>query len=147
MNRTTTGDEPMSARPAARVLSGGCLCRRIRFALTGEADYPHTCSCPHCQKLSGGPMMSWVSFPLSGLTWTGEGGEPAWHYTWPDSRRGFCPGCGSQVCALDDGAVSIAITLSSLDDASGFVPVNQSFREDAVAWLPHVPDTQHGSIT
>ncbi|MCL7493083.1 GFA family protein [Streptomyces sp. MCA2] len=147
MKHTTTGIEPTRTQPGTPVRSGGCLCRRIRFTIVGKADYPHTCSCPHCQKLSGGPMMSWASFPLSGLTWTEEGGEPAWHYTWPDSRRGFCPSCGSQLCALDDGATSIAITLSALDDATGLVPVNQSFREDAVAWLPQVPDTQHRSIT
>ncbi|WP_260639876.1 GFA family protein [Streptomyces angustmyceticus] len=101
-----------------------------------------TCNCTHCQRLSGGPMMSWLSFPLSGLTWTGDGGEPAWHHTWPDSRRGFCPDCGSQLCALDDEARSIAITLPALDDASGLAPVDQSFRDDAVAWLPQVPDTR-----
>lgn len=147
MTTPPRGDEPMSMSAESTLRSGGCLCRRIRFTVTGEADYPHTCSCPHCQRLSGGPMMSWASFPLSGLTWTGDGGEPVWHYTWPDSRRGFCPGCGSQLCALDDGANSIAITLSALDDASGLVPVNQSFRGDAVAWLPQVPDTQRSSIT
>ncbi|MFF8789418.1 GFA family protein [Streptomyces sp. NPDC015125] len=145
MTTPPRGDEPMGMSADSPLRSGGCLCRRIRFALTGVADYPHTCSCTHCQRLSGGPLMSWVSFPLSGLTWTGEGGEPVWHYTWPDSRRGFCPDCGSQLCALDDGANSIAITLSALDDASGLVPVNQSFREDAVSWLPQVPDAQHSS--
>ncbi|GES33338.1 hypothetical protein San01_58260 [Streptomyces angustmyceticus] len=56
--------------------------------------------------------------------------------------RGVCPDCGSQLCALDDGAGGIAITLSALDDASGLVPVDQSFRDDAVAWLPQVPDTR-----
>ncbi|AOP49064.1 GFA family protein [Streptomyces lydicus] len=136
-----------SASPDGSPRSGGCLCRRIRFTVTGTPDCPHTCSCTHCQRLSGGPMMSWVSFPLSGLTWTGDGGEPAWHYTWPDSRRGFCPDCGSQLCALDAGAGSIAITFSALDDASGLVPVNQSFRKDAVTWLAQVPDTRHSSIT
>ncbi|MGA5266246.1 GFA family protein [Streptomyces lydicamycinicus] len=139
--------DALSASPNGSLRSGGCLCWRIRFTVTGTPDYPHTCSCTHCQRLSGGPMMSWVSFPLSGLTWTGDGGEPAWHYTWPDSRRGFCPDCGSQLCALDDGASSIAITFSALDDASGLVPVNQSFREDAVTWLPPVPDTQHSKVT
>lgn len=137
----------MSTRVDTPLWSGRCLCRRIRFTIAGEADYPHTCSCRHCQRLSGGPMMSWVSFPLSGLTWIGDGSEPVWHYTWPASRRGFCPGCGSQLCALDDGAASIAITLSALDHATGLVPVNQSFREDAVAWLPKVPDSRHRRVT
>ncbi|MET9887143.1 aldehyde-activating protein [Streptomyces sp. NPDC006430] len=85
-------------------------------------------------------MMSWVSFPLDGLAWSGA--EPSWHYTWPDSKRGFCPSCGSQICALDDGATSIAVTLSALGNPPDLVPVNQSFRETAVPWLPQVTDTR-----
>jgi hypothetical protein len=128
--------------------TGGCLCGKIRFTAAGEPDYPHTCSCQHCQRLSGGPMMSWVSFPLDEFAWTGDGGEPSWHYTFEgETKRGFCPTCGSQVCALDDGATSIAITLSALDSADDLIPVNQSFREDAVAWLPQVPDTRHSTVS
>jgi hypothetical protein len=83
--------------------------------------------------------MSWVSFPLAGLGWTGSGGEPSWHYTWPDSKRGFCDKCGSQVCALDDDADSICMTMSSLDNPREFTPIKQSFADNGVDWLPPVP--------
>lgn len=137
----------MSPTPDATVRTGGCLCRQIRFEVTGEPDYPHTCSCAHCKTLSGAPMVAWVSFDLAGLAWTGPGGEPNWHHTWPDSRRGFCANCGSQLCALDDGATSIAFTFFALDDPNDLVPVNQSFRGAAVSWLPQVPDTQRSTGT
>jgi hypothetical protein len=84
-------------------------------------------------------MMSWVSFPVAGFKWTGLGGEPSWYYSWPDSRRGFCLDCGSQVCAQDDGADSICMTMSSLDNPGEFIPVAQSFKDDGVPWLPRVP--------
>ncbi|WP_055535904.1 GFA family protein [Streptomyces graminilatus] len=130
----------MTTTPSTAARLGGCLCGSIRFEAAGLPDYPHTCSCPHCQKLGGGPMMSWVSFPLTGVVFTGE---LAWFYTYPgETKRGRCPVCGAQVCALDDGASSIAINLSALDDASDLVPVNQSFRETAVPWLAQVPDTR-----
>ena len=135
----------MSTTPNSAVRTGGCLCRKIQFEVIGEPDYPHTCSCPHCKALSGAPMMTWVSFNLDGFKWTGPAGEPSWHYTWPDSKRGFCPSCGSQLCAQDDGADSIALTFFALDDPSDLVPVNQSFRGDAVGWLPQIPDTQHST--
>ncbi|WP_327378292.1 GFA family protein [Streptomyces sp. NBC_01216] len=84
----------MPSSPQPR--TGHCQCGNIQFTVCGEDDYVHLCSCEDCQSLSGGPVMSWVSFPLAGLKWTGAGGEPAWHYTWPDSRRGFCPNCVMQ---------------------------------------------------
>jgi hypothetical protein len=132
----------------AQVRTGGCLCGKIRFVVAGDADYPHVCSCPHCQKRAGGPMQSWVGFPLEGLRWTGDGGEPTWYDTFPDeTKRGFCPTCGSHVAALDYGDTTIGINVSALDhqDDPALVPVNQSFRGDAVSWLPQVTDTQHST--
>lgn len=132
------------------VHAGGCLCGRIRFTVTGTPDYPHTCSCPHCQKLGGGPMMAWVSFPSAGLSWTGDGGAPTWFDTYPgETARAFCPCCGSSIAARDYGDTTIGITISALDHPSDprLIPVNQSCRDTAVSWLPQVPDTQHSSTT
>ncbi|MGK4906500.1 GFA family protein [Streptomyces albus] len=129
--------------------TGGCLCGKIRFAVTGKAIYPHTCSCPHCQRLGGAPVMWWAGFSMDGLSWTGEGGEPSWYETFPgEAKRGFCPDCGSRIAALDSDIPDIGINVTTLDDPSGadLIPVNQSFRETAVHWLPQVPDTQHSTV-
>lgn len=32
---------PAPTSTAAR--SGGCLCRKVQFTVTGEPDYPHVC--------------------------------------------------------------------------------------------------------
>jgi hypothetical protein len=126
--------------------TGGCLCGHIRFTVTGAPDYPHTCSCPHCQRLGGGPMMAWVGFPMLGLSWTGDGNEPTWFDTFPDeTARGFCNRCGSSIAAKDYGDTMIGINTSALDrpDDPALVPVAQSFRHTAVPWLPTVPTTSH----
>ena len=128
--------------------AGGCLCGTIRFVVIGEPDYPHVCSCAHCQKRAGGPLQSWVGFPLAELRWIGEGGEPTWYDTFPgETKRGFCPTCGSHIAAFDYGDTTIGINLSALDDQDDprFAPVNQSFWNSAVAWLPQVPDTFHST--
>lgn len=128
------------------IRSGGCLCKAIRFTVSGEPDYPHTCSCPHCQIRGGGPMQSWVSFPKDTLTWTGTA-ELKWFETFPgETKRGWCPECGSHIAAIDDGDdVWIGINTTALDDSNdpALVPINQSFRGNAVPWLNQVPDTQH----
>ncbi|SEL25280.1 methyltransferase domain-containing protein [Streptacidiphilus jiangxiensis] len=126
-----------AAGPAVR--EGGCQCGALRYRATGSPDWPHICSCRHCRSLSGAAEMTWVGFDLAQFTWIGPAGEPVWHATWPDSRRGRCPDCGSQVCARDDGATSIAVTLASLDDPNELVPVHQSFRDDILLWRAPVP--------
>ncbi|OLO25949.1 glutathione-dependent formaldehyde-activating protein [Streptomyces sp. MNU77] len=141
----------MNATPdivaAAQERSGGCLCGKIRFTVKGEAVYPHTCSCPHCKKLGGGPMMWWAGFAPENVTWTG-GVEPTWYSTFEgEAQRGFCPNCGSRLAAIDSDVPELGIVVTALDDTTGddLVPVNQSFRGDAVHWLDQVPDTQKKS--
>ena len=114
---------------------GGCLCGNIRYRATGESDFPHVCWCVHCQKLSGSPVKSWVDFPVDGFTWTGPGGEPKWYRTWPTTKRGFCPECGSSFAAIDDDGTMMGVTIVSLDEPAGLIPTHQSFKENAVPWL------------
>lgn len=80
--------------------------------------------------------MAWVGFPADRFTWTGPGGEPQWYATFPTTKRGFCPTCGSTIAALDDGSDDIGITMMALDDHSDITPVHQSFKHTAVRWLP-----------
>lgn len=132
----------------AEVRAGGCLCGAVRFTVAGEPDYPHTCSCRHCQTRGGGPEQWWVSFPLEGVTWTGTE-ELTWYDTWPGkTKRGFCPVCGTHVAALDYGDDEfMGFNVPALDDPGdpALVPVNQSCRDSAVPWLSQVPDTQRAS--
>lgn len=80
--------------------------------------------------------MAWVDFPLDGFEWTGPAGEPQWHATFPTTKRGFCGVCGSTVAAIDNGDDKMGVTMMSLDDHSGLVPEHQSFKDNAVPWLP-----------
>ncbi|WP_455566269.1 GFA family protein [Nocardia fluminea] len=88
-------------------MNGGCLCGNIRFSATGDPDFPDLCSCEHCQRLSGAPVMSWVSFPEEDFAWTGPGGESfARRGTSAHSRRRY-PIWRSVVTAiLSSGACS-----------------------------------------
>ncbi|MEU9472166.1 aldehyde-activating protein [Streptomyces avermitilis] len=92
-------------------------------------------------------MMWWAGFAPDGVTWT-NGVEPTWFETFPgETKRGFCPDCGSRLAAIDSDVPELGIVVTALDDTSGadLVPVNQSFRDSNVRWLPQVPDTQKKS--
>lgn len=123
---------------------GGCLCGHIRYRAEAEAIWPHLCSCAHCQRLGGTPVMAWVGFPEAALSWVGVGGEPRWFETYPGIGRGFCPVCGSTVASRGDAAGGVGVTMISLDDHSDLVPVHQSFSADAVPWLAPIESTDDG---
>jgi hypothetical protein len=141
----------MNATPdivaATQERTGGCLCGKIRLTVRGEAVFPHTCSCSHCQKLGGGSMMWWAGFAPEDVTWT-TGLEPTWFTTFEgEAQRGFCPDCGSRLAAIDSDIPEIGINVTTLDDTSGtdLVPIHTSFRDNAVHWLPPVPETEHST--
>ncbi|MFF6772703.1 GFA family protein [Streptomyces sp. NPDC012637] len=118
--------------------SGGCLCGKVRFTVTGPVDDPHICACEHCAKRSGAPFQWWVGFPMAGLEWTGA--EPTWFDTYPGkTARGFCGACGSHIAARDYGDDTIiGILATALDDHAtdlALVPTNLNRLAEAAPWL------------
>jgi hypothetical protein len=78
---------------------------------------------------------------------TGES-EPTWYGTFEGgAKRGLCPTCGSRVAAIDSDIPEIGINVTALDDTSGtdLVPIHASFHDNAVRWLPAVPETEHNA--
>ncbi|MFH8257752.1 GFA family protein [Streptomyces roseolus] len=129
-----------AADPNTEVRGGACLCGRVRFTVTGPVVDPHVCRCTHCAKRSGAPFQWWVGFPMAGLQWTGEGGEPTWHDTYPGkTARGFCSDCGSHIAARDYGDDSVvgilATALDHYDTDPALTPTNLNRVAEAAPWL------------
>ena len=79
-----------------------------------------------------------VDFPREAFEWTGPGGEPTWFNTFPDSQARAHGGVYRVCCGADDGEAKLVGVTMSLDDHCGLVPERQSFRTNAVPWLPIV---------
>ncbi|MGW1893989.1 GFA family protein [Streptomyces sp. NPDC002004] len=75
------------------------------------------CSCGHCQKLGGTPVMWWAGWPADRITWTVV--EVTWIETFPgEAKRGFCANCGSRLAAaIDAPLVRMANTSGRAVDA------------------------------
>lgn len=75
--------------------TGSCLCRAVRFEVTGALPPPDACHCTQCRKQSG---HFFVSTDVARTALTVHGAE---HVTWFRSsekvRRGFCSTCGSSL--------------------------------------------------
>jgi hypothetical protein len=137
-----------TATTAEKIYTGGCLCGSIRYTATGPTDdFPHLCSCEHCKKRSGGPVMAWAGFYLINFAWDGPGGEPTWFETHPrKTKRGFCPVCGTHVAGIDiDEPVTaktiMGVLVPSLDDPEQpeFAPIHQGSAKHAFSWMPPIP--------
>ncbi|MFE1790661.1 GFA family protein [Streptomyces sp. NPDC059525] len=126
------------ADSGSEVRTGGCLCGKVRFTVTGPVDDPHICACTHCSTRSGAPFQWWVGFPMDGLKWTGT--DPNWFDTHPGkTARGFCGTCGSHLAARDHGNdMAIGILATALDHHTtdpALAPTNLSRLAEAAPWL------------
>ena len=79
-------------------ISGGCLCRAVRYTVAADALATRLCWCRDCQYFAAGSGTVNVVFPASSVTLTG----PLRDYcSVADSgnrmHRRFCPQCGIHI--------------------------------------------------
>jgi hypothetical protein len=117
----------------APVMTGGCQCGAVRYALHATPHDPHVCHCRMCQKAFGGPFAPLASVRLEDLEWTR--GRPASFMSSALGQRSFCRDCGTPLSVRDTDMGHISIALGSLDDPSAVAPERAYGIESKVAWV------------
>ncbi|WP_116092158.1 GFA family protein [Sphingomonas crusticola] len=122
----------------SEIMTGGCQCRRVRYAARIDSDDAYLCHCTMCRHATGGASIAFVSVSLDAMTWDGE---PDWYRSSPIAERPFCSACGTPLgFRFVDDARNMDVTLGSFDDPSRFKPVHNYASESI---LPAWQDTSH----
>jgi hypothetical protein len=124
------------SEPKSRVLTGGCQCGAVRYALTAPPERVHLCHCRRCQKAVGGPFAALAPVKRSNFAWTR--GSPAAFASSSLAHRDFCPRCGTPLSFRYDDADTISVTLGSLDNPEDVPPVRHYGLEGRVPWLDKI---------
>ena len=53
-------------------ITGGCLCGRVRYTITGEPAFSGLCHCRNCQRYTGSSFEAVVAFPSPSVSVQGE---------------------------------------------------------------------------
>jgi hypothetical protein len=118
------------------VLTGGCQCGAVRYALYAEPDSADICHCRMCQKAVGNLFMATAGVPRKDFAWTA--GAPA---TWQSSQiaeRSFCAACGTPLSFRYLSRERISVTTGSLDDPARARPTSQIGIESRVPWFHEI---------
>jgi len=119
------------------VLTGGCQCGAVRYALYAAPHNPHVCHCRMCQKAFGAAYAPLANSAAADFAWTR--GTPG---TWMSStvgQRSFCATCGTPLAVRDTDGTTITFSIGSLDTPSAVVPAKAFGTESKVAWVDAVP--------
>ncbi|CAN7174823.1 GFA family protein [Bradyrhizobium sp. LjRoot220] len=120
------------------VLTGGCQCGAVRFALYASPVKIGLCHCRMCQKAVGGPFISLAEVKHEDFAWTR--GKPAAFRSSSIAARDFCAACGTPLSyRVIDGNV-IEITTGSFDRPDLVVPTYATGTESHLAWVGRIGD-------
>lgn len=105
------------------LMTGGCQCGRVRYALYAEPTGASICHCRMCQKAFGNYMAPLAGVPLADLDWTR--GVLAVFRSSDAVERGFCRDCGTPLTYRVLGRDRISVSIGSLDDPGRVTPAIQ----------------------
>jgi hypothetical protein len=123
----------MPTEQRSAVLTGGCQCGAVRYALYAKPDGVHLCHCRMCQKAVGNVFAGLAPVRLGDFAWTR--GEPGLFRSSSVAERGFCEQCGTPLSVRDLDSEWIDLTIGSFDRPDLVRPEHNYGVESRVPWL------------
>jgi len=117
---------------AKPMLTGGCQCGAIRFAVSAPPVKVSICHCRMCQKASGAPFASFADIDRENFAWTR--GEPAAFRSSSIAERDFCRDCGTPLTFRRIDGPRIEIMTGAFDRPDRGIPTQQFGTESRLGW-------------
>jgi hypothetical protein len=124
----------------AELLTGGCLCGNVRFALSTPPRNAGYCHCTRCQRRTG--TASSIQARVDGDALELLAGDELTWWRHPDGgfEKGFCRFCGGHVFSRNpDDHAQLNVRLAAFDEDPGIRPRYRQFVAYAAPWEP-IPD-------
>jgi hypothetical protein len=118
----------MTATAGKPMLTGGCQCGAIRFAVSAAPTRVSICHCRMCQKASGSPNEQFA--------WTR--GTPSSFKSSSIAERDFCAKCGTPLSYRRIDGANIEIMTGAFDRPDRVVPTRQFGSESRLGWVGNV---------
>ena len=126
-----SGQEGQTGRTP--LLSGGCQCGAIRFAVYAAPIKIGICHCRMCQKAVVGPFAVFAEVPWSQFAWTR--GSPSVFRSSSRALRDFCPSCGTPLGYRKPDGPIIELLTGAFDDPRRVAPTYEVGVESKLEWL------------
>ena len=118
------------------MLRGSCLCKAVRYEITGPLGGARNCHCSICRKAHGAAFRSRASVESRHFRWTTGEQLMTWYESSPGTRRGFCSRCGSPLLSrFDADPAAYGLPLGCLDDDPGVRPAMHIYTRSKAPWF------------
>ncbi|MCB5176574.1 GFA family protein [Microvirga lenta] len=110
----------MSEQETRPVMTGGCQCGAVRYALMSEPTHASICHCRMCQKAFGNYFAPLTGVPNRDIVWTK--GTLGTFRSSEAVERGFCRDCGTPLTFRYVEQDRICVSIGSLDEPGRVQP-------------------------
>ncbi len=107
------------------MIRGSCLCRQVKYEVSGPRYPVIACHCRQCRKTSG----HHVAATSARREEVRIAGEVTWYASSSIARRGFCVTCGSSLFRDGPGG-NLSIFAGIIDGDTGLRPAGHIFCAD-----------------
>jgi hypothetical protein len=118
------------------IVTGGCLCRAVRYEIAAAPIRARVCWCRDCQYFAAGNGTVNAAFPKDAIAISGELRD---YRSVADSgsvmHRRFCPACGTQMFSeAEQRPHLIFVRVGTLDDPELVRPAATIWTASAPSW-------------
>ncbi|MGX9357478.1 GFA family protein [Roseobacteraceae bacterium S113] len=118
--------------------TGRCLCGALRYSAPAHPLWTCLCHCESCRRAASAPVVAWMGFDATGVSWTGA---RAFYASSPHVTRSFCPACGTQMSfESQDWPGELHLYAASLEDPARFQPQMHCHHAEHLGWLEITDD-------
>lgn len=119
-------------------ITGGCLCRKIRYTISQSVQNIIACHCANCQKASGSGMSHNAIIATSAVTFTAD--TPKVYADTAQSgntlHRYFCADCGSPIYSQREKSPEMTVNkVGSLDNTHAMKLILNIWTASARPWV------------
>jgi len=119
---------------SARAITGGCLCRAVRYRAPAEPLWVAHCHCESCRRSSGAPFVTWAGFPKEAVVW--EGDAPKRFASSPGVARSFCATCGTPLAYEGERWPDEQhLLVANFDDPNAVTPARHVYWAEHLKWI------------
>jgi hypothetical protein len=116
-----------------QIIEGGCLCKAIRYRISGVPLSSVICHCAACRGASAAPTVAWLTVERANFQVLS--GYPQLFQSSQDVIRRFCRTCGSQLMYENTASPNtLDVTTASLDSPDAFPPNLEVWLEQKIGW-------------
>lgn len=120
-------------------IQGGCLCGRVRYAITGTLGSADHCHCSRCRRHHGAAFATYADVDPAEFAWTSGAELVKCFETASGAGWCFCSECGSSLAGTSKGTVT-SIALGAVEGDPGVRPHAHIFVGSGAAWYAIADD-------